>query len=949
MPRVNTHGTCNSANGCQLFLRHIAGAPPGPAPTDAELLGRYVRDRDPAAFELLVWRHQRMVFAVCRRVLRDRHDAEDAFQATFLTLVRKAGSISKRQALAGWLYQVAYRIACRARADLAKHAKREQTGADLADAPDTHATAANLQPSEIWPLIDSELQRLPAKYRDPVVLCYLEGKTYDQAASQLGCPVGTLSTRLTTARELLRERLTRRGVAISAGALAVHFGAPHATAASIALVAETIKVGTTGSAVSANVTALTKGVIQAMFLTKLKSVVGITVAFAVIGAGGVALVPDRAPTALAQPGGSGGQSPIDPAAMAQPPRAPQTWHLNSTITAPEAYSVLALSPNGKLLAAAGGGSEAKTVRLWDVATGKEIAALVGKPQKVRAMAFSPDGKILCTAGEASNLARVAKPDGREGPFGDISLWDVATQQHLDTIFDEDGPILAARFGEDRRAMAGGALSILILDTVNATGSTKVWVVPTGRLKEIRALTKQDVGTVAFSPDGKQLAIGKSNGGVVLVGAHSGKAVRELGVEGLLPTALAYSADGKLLATTGRRIKSAVADPATGKLVGTFGGQDVMVWDTASGKLLLKLPAATDTVQIPVDPPTKWANELLQLYQFPAAQGIAFSPDGKLLATPGQDTVRLWDVATGKETAVLQGFKGPVVVILFAPDGGTLITGSGDRTIRFWSIQPKDPETLMWECKYIRAGDAAARLREFIAGEQDKRVGFIIPHFITVDDRSNRVFVSGSPGIIAFAKKFMQRVDKADAPGLPAGARLDGLLSELLKSPRTNEQIIEALCLATLSRLPTDVETQLMLKQVADKKDRHEAFADVLRAFVRSQSKRPEEVERAARQLLGIELADKQFKARMTEWVAGKTTVDLVLSAQTQLMSARMAVAKTRNEREAVLAGFLESTWIVWRIYKTQYEAGTIPSTQYAQAGTQLEEARALAADLLAKD
>src|SRR5437660_12173393 len=132
-------------------LRRVLAAPAGPTPTDTELLERFVRQRDAAAFELLVWRHQRLVFGVCRRVLRDTHDAEDAFQATFLTLVRKAGTISRRQALAGWLYQVAYRIACRAQAKISQRARSEQSGADLTAAPG--ASVEGMQ-RDWWPVLD---------------------------------------------------------------------------------------------------------------------------------------------------------------------------------------------------------------------------------------------------------------------------------------------------------------------------------------------------------------------------------------------------------------------------------------------------------------------------------------------------------------------------------------------------------------------------------------------------------------------------------------------------------------------------------------------------------------------------------------------------------------------------------------------------------------------------
>src|SRR5262249_37665794 len=160
----------------------------------AELLERFVADRDETAFELLVWRHERLVLGVCRRLLRDAHDAEDAFQATFLTLVRRAGSIGRGQALASWLYRVPHRIALRARAAGGRRAARETHGADLAAVPGGDDPRGGAERRDLETLLEEEVGRLPEKYRGPVVLCYLEGKTYDEAGRQLGCSRGTVST-----------------------------------------------------------------------------------------------------------------------------------------------------------------------------------------------------------------------------------------------------------------------------------------------------------------------------------------------------------------------------------------------------------------------------------------------------------------------------------------------------------------------------------------------------------------------------------------------------------------------------------------------------------------------------------------------------------------------------------------------------------------------------------
>jgi RNA polymerase sigma factor (sigma-70 family) len=181
---------------------------------DTQLLTRFIRDRDQAAFEVLVWRHGPMILSLAQRLLHNPHDAEDVLQVTFLTLARKAGSISKRESLASWLYKVAYRIALRAKTRAAK-----TIVCPPVDRMHVAAAVDEAAWRELHPLLDAAIQRLPEKYRTAIVLCYLQGKTNREAAEQLGCPIGTVSTRLTRARELLRKQLLRGGVTLSAAAL----------------------------------------------------------------------------------------------------------------------------------------------------------------------------------------------------------------------------------------------------------------------------------------------------------------------------------------------------------------------------------------------------------------------------------------------------------------------------------------------------------------------------------------------------------------------------------------------------------------------------------------------------------------------------------------------------------------------------------------------------------
>jgi RNA polymerase sigma factor (sigma-70 family) len=184
--------------------------------TDGQLLECYLSRQDEAALAVLLRRHGPMVWGVCRRIVGNYHDAEDAFQATFLVFVRKATSLASPELLANWLYGVAYQTALTARATAARRRTRER---QVTEMPEPAMVQQDLW-HELQPLLDQELSRLPDKYRIPIVLCDLEGKTRKEAARQLGCPEGTVAGRLARARVMLAKRLARHGVLFSGGALA---------------------------------------------------------------------------------------------------------------------------------------------------------------------------------------------------------------------------------------------------------------------------------------------------------------------------------------------------------------------------------------------------------------------------------------------------------------------------------------------------------------------------------------------------------------------------------------------------------------------------------------------------------------------------------------------------------------------------------------------------------
>jgi RNA polymerase sigma factor (sigma-70 family) len=262
---------------------------PAAGETDRQLLQRFATHRDEAAFQALVHRHGGMVWRVCRQALGEAHAAEDAFQATFLVLVRKAGSVGRPELLANWLYGVARRVALRARKTTARRRAHERPGAEaLAAAAVEDAAVRDAQQ-----LLLEEVQRLPTKYRSPMVLCYLEGRTNEEAARQLQWPVGTLKVRLLRGREMLRRRLVRRGLVLSAAVLATALAAEAAQVVPPALLEATTRAALAFAAgpaagtgaLSAQAVALAKGVLRSRSWTRLLIAAVVLLAVGLLGTG----------------------------------------------------------------------------------------------------------------------------------------------------------------------------------------------------------------------------------------------------------------------------------------------------------------------------------------------------------------------------------------------------------------------------------------------------------------------------------------------------------------------------------------------------------------------------------------------------------------------------------------------------------------------------------------
>jgi RNA polymerase sigma factor (sigma-70 family) len=302
----------SQTSGVIQHLRRTVLLREGAGLTDGQLLGCFIEHRDDAAFAALVRRHGPMVWGVCRRLL-NQHDAEDAFQATFLVLVRKAVSVVPRERVANWLYGVAHQTALQARRTAARRRAREK---QVTEMPEPAVAEPDLW-LDLQPLLDQGLSRLPDKYRVVIVLCDLEGKTRKEVAEQFGLPEGTVGSRLARARAMLAKRLARRGLTVPGAALAAVLsedvasaGVPTSVLSSTLNAASVFAAGRAAAtgAISPTVAALTEGVLKAMLVSKLK--LGVAV-LAVVGALGLGVAGVRAMQAADPPVAGNGPQPVE--------------------------------------------------------------------------------------------------------------------------------------------------------------------------------------------------------------------------------------------------------------------------------------------------------------------------------------------------------------------------------------------------------------------------------------------------------------------------------------------------------------------------------------------------------------------------------------------------------------------------------------------------------------
>lgn len=278
----------NRLTGFVKQLRTISTTDGLEGRTDRELLQQFVREGDETSFAEVVHRHGPMVLGVCRRMLGNPHDAEDAFQATFVVLVRKAGSLNGYDSVGNWLYQVAYRVSMKTRAYVARRRTREQQEWEIPFAEDNPADCT--MQKDMKEVLDEELQGLPANCRLPLVLCYLQGKTHEEAARELGWPRGSIAKRLARAQDLLRSRLVRRGIAVTSaiiGPLLLDAAAAEAAipAALATSTLQSVKVSALAGAAATPVSTIADGVVHSLFVSRVKDFSMFAVACVIAGIG----------------------------------------------------------------------------------------------------------------------------------------------------------------------------------------------------------------------------------------------------------------------------------------------------------------------------------------------------------------------------------------------------------------------------------------------------------------------------------------------------------------------------------------------------------------------------------------------------------------------------------------------------------------------------------------
>jgi RNA polymerase sigma factor (sigma-70 family) len=575
-----------------------------------------------------------MVYAVCQSVLRQRHDAEDAFQAAFLILAQKASSIRQHDGLAGWLQRVAYHVALKARADNARRQRREAKAARF---PVAEANCEELTWGELRSILHAELAALPEQFRAPLVLCHLEGRTQEEAARQLGWTMATVKGRLQRGREKLRRRLERRGVALTAALGAALTGQALAETAVRSSGPLTMATATTAAA------ALAHGFLRPLLPIKLALLSAVLLSIGVV-AGGIAL---RSPPAEPRPLGS---DPPKPAA--KPPQSPVAIDAHGDplpdgavarlgtirFNHGDGLNALFFSPDGKTIYSEGNGN----IRIWDAASGKER----GRIDTTKTFTFDDQGVLLADGKTFLSLMQFHK--------GDLfTTWDLVQKKKIrKAMLPVQRRVLSS---DHHNALSSdGKLAALHVDT---PAQVQVFEVETG--KNLYQLAKGDKEFLAVAFAGTdRLVSADTKQGIDLWEARTGKHLRHFSHKTQIRHLLA-SPDGRWLAGLEQR-------PSLDEMAASPGG--LYLWDLRG-----------DTVKQSLGAKMWIAN-------------ICFTPESKSLLALSHNAWSveegvLWDCATGRRLLALDkplGIRAGAMAI--RPDGKHLATGGRAGKFELWDLK-----------------------------------------------------------------------------------------------------------------------------------------------------------------------------------------------------------------------------------------------------------------------
>jgi RNA polymerase sigma factor (sigma-70 family) len=624
--------------------------PGTPALSDADLLRAYTSARDERAFRALVERHAPLVYGVCRRALGVGGEADDAFQATFVALARTAGGIRRPEALTAWLYRTALRVTRKARARVAR---RERTLAHEVAARTADPLAA-LSARELLDALNAELGRLPARLQLPLILCYWQGLSREEAARRLGCPTGTLHGRLERGRTRLATRLRARGLspAVLLAPLAIVTAVPDRLAARAAELSR----GSVPAAIGNLARAATPSLAPAILVGG-ATILGVAVLVASLRSQPVPSTPTVAPVVERGPP----PAAVDVNGDRLPPGAivrlgGDRWRHDG-----EAEG-MSFSHDGKTLAVLS--KTEGVITLFETSTGKVVHRLPASDRGSfpLVVAFSPDGKVLAA----------------QGRNGAIRLWDVRTRDLLRTL----QPPTQGSAGEYRKMdfSPNGKL----LAAVGGDNLIILWDVASG--KPTVELTGHNHGNpaIAFSPDGAVVAVATIKPIVRLYDARNGKFIRGFDPDQRSAFSLGFSPDGTKIATGGRD-RIVISDLATGNELGRCEAKMGGVLDlafTPDGKTLV---SGTEDAKARVwDVVTGKERHVLDSRGW-IGRSLALSPDGATVAMGTvYSVIRIWDVATGKEKFnEPSGHDAPVRALAFSPDGRLLMTGGENQQIQVW--------------------------------------------------------------------------------------------------------------------------------------------------------------------------------------------------------------------------------------------------------------------------